>query len=155
MHKPRQPAPSTVPALGDAANVKRRPLLRRAVPALLLPTLAAGLQLADAAPVPGEPATVTPGRGGTTVSFMINVPQSVLDDLRARLARTRWPDEVDSAGWAYGANRGYLQALADRWQHGYDWRAEEAKLNRFAPACCMEVACGGAGRGDVGSSALT
>ncbi len=132
MHEPRQPAPSTVPALGDAANVKRRPFLRRAVPALLLPALAAGLQPADAAPVPEEPATVTPGHDDTATPFTINVPQPVLDDLQARLARTRWPDEVDGAGWAYGANREYLQALADRWQHGYDWRAEEAKLNRFA-----------------------
>jgi epoxide hydrolase len=38
----------------------------------------------------------------TIQSFRINVPQATLDDLRKRLARTRWPDEVDGAGWDYG-----------------------------------------------------
>jgi pimeloyl-ACP methyl ester carboxylesterase len=39
--------------------------------------------------------------------FTVNVPQPTLDDLRARLARTRWPDEVDGAGWDYGVNLGF------------------------------------------------
>ncbi|MBI1879203.1 MAG: epoxide hydrolase [Chloroflexi bacterium] len=64
-------------------------------------------------------------------SFQINVPQAVLDDLQARLARTRWTDEVEGAGWDYGANLGYMKKLADYWQHQYDWRKQEAKLNSF------------------------
>ncbi|RZK31417.1 MAG: epoxide hydrolase [Hymenobacter sp.] len=63
--------------------------------------------------------------------FKINVPQPVLDDLQLRLQRTRWPDELEDAGWDYGTNRGYLQQLAAYWQSGYDWRAQEAKLNEF------------------------
>jgi hypothetical protein len=35
--------------------------------------------------------------------FQIAVPQASLDDLRERLKRTRWPDEVEDAGWDYGA----------------------------------------------------
>ena len=62
----------------------------------------------------------------------IAVPQATLDDLRARLARTRWPDEVEGAGWDYGTNLGYMQELAAYWQHSYDWRAQEAQLNQFA-----------------------
>ena len=63
--------------------------------------------------------------------FQIDVPQTVLDDLQERLARTRWPDEVEGAGWDYGANLGYMKELANYWQHGYDWRKHESDLNTF------------------------
>ena len=39
--------------------------------------------------------------------FTIDIAQSALDDLRERLARARWPDEVEGAGWDYGTNPGY------------------------------------------------
>jgi microsomal epoxide hydrolase len=64
--------------------------------------------------------------------FTIHVAQSTLDDLRERLARTRWPDEVQGAGWDYGTNLEYLKALVAYWQHHFDWRAQEARLNHFA-----------------------
>src|SRR5467141_4022806 len=65
-------------------------------------------------------------------AFTITIAQSTLDDLRERLARTRWPDEVEGAGWDYGTNLDYLKTLVDYWQHAFDWRAQEAKLNQFA-----------------------
>src|SRR5690606_35243253 len=55
--------------------------------------------------------------------FRIDIPQSDLDDLRARLARTRWPDELDGAGWSYRVPVSYARALAEY------WRAQEAALN--------------------------
>ena len=61
--------------------------------------------------------------------FRIDVPQSELDDLAARLAAARWPDEVAGAGTDYGMPLGVVQRLAERWRSGYDWRAHEAKLN--------------------------
>jgi hypothetical protein len=64
--------------------------------------------------------------------YRIDVPRPVLDDLRERLARARWPDPVEGAGWDNGTNLDYLRALADYWRDGYDWSAEEAKLNGFA-----------------------
>ncbi len=64
-------------------------------------------------------------------SFTITVPQSILDDLRERLARTRWPDEPEGAGWDYGTNLAYLKELVSYWQHDFDWRVQEAKLNQF------------------------
>lgn len=64
--------------------------------------------------------------------FTVDVPQAVLDDLKDRLARTRWPDEVEGAGWDYGTNLYYLKTLVDYWQHEFDWRAQEKKLNQFA-----------------------
>jgi len=64
--------------------------------------------------------------------FTINVAQSTLDDLRERLARTRWPDEVQGADWEYGTNLDYLKTLVAYWQHRFDWRAQETALNQFA-----------------------
>src|SRR5581483_5340466 len=64
--------------------------------------------------------------------FHVDIPQATLDDLRERLARTRWPDEVEGAGWGYGTNVAYLKELVAYWQHDYDWRKQEAKLNQFA-----------------------
>jgi pimeloyl-ACP methyl ester carboxylesterase len=63
--------------------------------------------------------------------FTINIPQADLDDLRDRLARTRWPDELPGVGWSYGVARDYLKELAEYWRTAYDWRTWEAKLNQF------------------------
>jgi len=63
--------------------------------------------------------------------FRIAVPDTVLADLRERLARTRFPDEIVDAGWTYGTNLAYLRELVAYWRDRYDWRAAEAHLNRF------------------------
>ncbi|KAB2344372.1 epoxide hydrolase family protein [Actinomadura rudentiformis] len=63
--------------------------------------------------------------------FHIDIPQADLDDLRDRLARTRWPDELPGVGWSYGAPVSYVKELAEYWRTGYDWREHEAALNRF------------------------
>ncbi|MFI8997857.1 epoxide hydrolase family protein [Streptomyces sp. NPDC053542] len=67
----------------------------------------------------------------TAVPFRIDVPQSDLDDLRDRLARTRWPDELPEAGWSYGVSKDYLADLVEHWRTAYDWRRHEARLNHF------------------------
>jgi epoxide hydrolase len=63
--------------------------------------------------------------------FRIDIPQADLDDLTARLAATRWPDEVTGAGTSYGMPLAVVKRLAERWTRGYDWRAHEARLNEF------------------------
>lgn len=63
--------------------------------------------------------------------FKIDVPQPVLDDLRERLARTRYPDEIEDAGWDYGANLAYMKDLVEYWRTKFDWRAQERRLNEF------------------------
>ena len=63
--------------------------------------------------------------------FTIAVENSVLDDLRQRLADTRWPDEIPNTGWDYGSNLTYIKELVDYWRTDFDWRAQEAKLNAF------------------------
>ncbi|MCU1643808.1 MAG: epoxide hydrolase [Nocardia sp.] len=63
--------------------------------------------------------------------FRIDIPQEQLDDLNRRLNDTRWPDGVTDVGWAQGIPLDYTQELAGYWQHTYDWRAQEARLNSF------------------------
>jgi epoxide hydrolase len=63
--------------------------------------------------------------------FRIDVPQADLDDLRDRLARTRWPSELPGVGWSRGVPLGYLKELAEYWRTSYDWRKNEARLNEF------------------------
>lgn len=67
----------------------------------------------------------------TIQPFKINIPQATLDDLRSRLALTRWPDAVADAGWGMGTNLDYLKELVAYWQSQYDWRKHEAELNAF------------------------
>lgn len=64
-------------------------------------------------------------------SFQINIEQPVLDDLRQRLAATRWPDQVAEADWSYGTNLAYLQDLCTYWEKNFDWRKQEDFLNSF------------------------
>ncbi|MBF6559071.1 MAG: alpha/beta fold hydrolase [Candidatus Binataceae bacterium] len=68
----------------------------------------------------------------TVEPFKIQVSDEVLRDLRERLERTRFPDEVPDSGWEYGTNLTYLKRLVDYWRTTYDWRTHEAALNRFA-----------------------
>ncbi len=63
--------------------------------------------------------------------FRIDVPQAALDDLRDRLARTRWPDEVPGVGWSRGVPLDYLRELAEYWRTTYQWREHEARLNEY------------------------
>ena len=63
--------------------------------------------------------------------FVINISDAALADLRRRLELTRWPDEMPGVGWDYGANLDYIKELVEYWRTGFDWRAQEAKLNAF------------------------
>jgi pimeloyl-ACP methyl ester carboxylesterase len=63
--------------------------------------------------------------------FRIDIPHADLDDLRDRLARTRWADELPGVGWTRGVPLGYLKELAGYWADGYDWPKQEARLNQF------------------------
>ncbi len=63
--------------------------------------------------------------------FAIRISDAVLADLARRIDTTRWPDELENAGWEYGSNLAYMRSLAEYWRHSYDWRREEAILNRL------------------------
>ncbi|HEY3696477.1 epoxide hydrolase family protein [Phenylobacterium sp.] len=63
--------------------------------------------------------------------FRIETPEAVLSDLRERLGRTRFPDQLNDAGWDYGADLHYVKELCDYWRDRFDWRAAEARFNAF------------------------
>ncbi|MEO1551258.1 MAG: epoxide hydrolase family protein [Pseudomonadota bacterium] len=63
--------------------------------------------------------------------FTINIPQETLDDLLARIDRTRLPDAIDGAGWDYGTDADALADLINYWRTDFDWRAAETRLNAF------------------------
>jgi pimeloyl-ACP methyl ester carboxylesterase len=67
----------------------------------------------------------------TPEPFQIRIPQEELDDLRSRLAMTRWPADIEGSGWDYGADAQFMRQLVDYWRTAYDWRATEAYINSF------------------------
>jgi pimeloyl-ACP methyl ester carboxylesterase len=81
---------------------------------------------------PSQAQPLSPGTAGAEIRpFQIAIPQADLDDLRDRLARTRWAAELPGAGWRFGTSLTYVQELAEYWRTAYDWRAQEARLNAF------------------------
>jgi hypothetical protein len=63
--------------------------------------------------------------------FRVEIPQGDLDDLRRRLGQVRWPDELPGVDWSYGVPGGYVRELVEYWRTGYDWRAQEARINAY------------------------
>jgi pimeloyl-ACP methyl ester carboxylesterase len=63
--------------------------------------------------------------------FTISIPDSEIDDLKQRLARTRWPDPETVADWSQGVRVGNARTLIHHWARDYDWRRVESELNRF------------------------
>jgi len=61
----------------------------------------------------------------------LHIPEPAITDLRQRLARTRFPDQAPGPAWSYGTDLEYMRQLVDYWAGGFDWRAQEARLNAF------------------------
>jgi pimeloyl-ACP methyl ester carboxylesterase len=62
--------------------------------------------------------------------FRVDVPDAVLSDLRDRLTRVRLPNWIEEIGWEQGVEQATYSQLLDYWRDGFEWRAEEARLNR-------------------------
>jgi pimeloyl-ACP methyl ester carboxylesterase len=62
--------------------------------------------------------------------FLIHVDEEVLTDLRRRLDATRWPPPAPGPAWGQGTDLDYLKSLLAEWSDGFDWRAEERRINR-------------------------
>lgn len=67
----------------------------------------------------------------TISPFVIDVDENVLDDLRARLGRTRWTGDLGDGDWSYGASIPYMKELVAYWRDHFDWREHAGALNRF------------------------
>src|SRR4029077_4927899 len=61
-------------------------------------------------------------------SFQLPYSESAVQDLRERLARTRWPDTIPGSGWEYGFDLAYLQRICRYWREEFDWKAEIGRL---------------------------
>lgn len=61
--------------------------------------------------------------------FSIHIDDSVLDDLKRRLAATRFPDQIPDTGWDYGTELSYMKEIVAYWRDRYDWRVQERRLN--------------------------
>ncbi|MEV4821467.1 epoxide hydrolase family protein [Micromonospora sp. NPDC049274] len=63
--------------------------------------------------------------------FRVHASPEELEDLRARLRATRWPDAPQDAGWSLGTDITYLRELVDYWAEEFDWPAQETALARL------------------------
>ena len=63
--------------------------------------------------------------------YRVNIPERVILDLRERIQRTRWPDEITGSDWTYGANLSYIKELAEYWLTRFDWRKTENEINAY------------------------
>ena len=94
---------------------------------------------------PGAAAPATAGRIATRAAsceangvatfraepFRVGLSDDVLADLRSRIRRTRWPEAAPDAPWKQGTDLDYLRELLAYWADGFDWRAQERRLNSF------------------------
>lgn len=83
-----------------------------------------------------------PNASPRPVPFTPRTDPAAIEDLRARLRATRWPDAPEEAGWSLGTDVDYLRELVAYWADGFDWSAQEAALARLPR---FRVALGGLG----------
>lgn len=72
-----------------------------------------------------------PPEGDAVVPFRVSIPQADVDDLKSRIAATRWPGRQTVNDWGQGVPLERAKALVEAWRDSYDWRAFEARLNAF------------------------
>ncbi|ABD56396.1 epoxide hydrolase family protein [Jannaschia sp. CCS1] len=94
----------------SATELTRRAAITTGMVALATPAL---MRMASAQPTP----------------FVVDVPDSTLRDMRARLSAARLPDQIPGSGWSYGTDTTYLSELITYWQTDHDWPSEQARLN--------------------------
>jgi len=106
-----------------------RTFLRLGLAVLVIVVMAVAALLGEQPVAAGPQTSSSPG--GAIRPFTIHVPDAVLADLKARLARPRFPEPLQGDGWTYGTDIGYLKQLVAYWRDRFDWRAQERALNRF------------------------
>jgi pimeloyl-ACP methyl ester carboxylesterase len=63
--------------------------------------------------------------------FRINIPEETLGNMRQRLRSTRWSEDFGNSDWSYGVEQGWLKDMVEYWASDFDWRAQEAAMNRL------------------------
>lgn len=116
-----------------AAFSSRRQFIRAAAI-----TGGAGLLATGPLPIEAEqsakeaPLLVLPVATEEVKPFQVHVPQAALNDLKRRLASTRWPERETVSDWSQGVPLQKAQALVAYWHDKYDWRRFEARINAFS-----------------------
>src|SRR5688572_13262599 len=64
--------------------------------------------------------------------YVINIDSAILDDLRYRLTKARWINDIDNDKWEIGTNADYLKELCNYWAYDFNWKKNEAYLNSFS-----------------------
>ena len=64
-------------------------------------------------------------------SFSIKIPEEAIEDLKQRLSRTRWTDEILNSEWKYGASLSYVKEITNYWLNSFDWRNTENEINQY------------------------
>ncbi|KAJ6455409.1 Alpha/Beta hydrolase protein [Mycena sanguinolenta] len=77
--------------------------------------------------------------------FKIAVPDESIDELRHKLQLTRLPDELEDAGWDYGAPLADIRRLVEKWRNGYNWREHETQINAELPQFTRPISVDGHG----------
>jgi pimeloyl-ACP methyl ester carboxylesterase len=122
---------STITARQRFAPVAERPTAAPSRRAFLADSLALAVAATRLSPGRTNAATADAPDGNSITPFKYAAPQADLDDLKERLARTRWPERETVKDWSQGVPLAKLRALVDYWRTDYDWRRCEAKLNGF------------------------
>ena len=73
----------------------------------------------------------TPAPSPLVRPFTVAISDSEIEDLKQRLARSRWPDPETVADWSQGVRLDNAKSLIDYWEREYDWRRFKSELNRF------------------------
>jgi epoxide hydrolase len=73
----------------------------------------------------------TPTTSALVRPFTVSIPDSEIDNVKQRLARTRWPDPETVGDWSQGVRVEHARSLAGYWERDYDWRRLESRFNHF------------------------
>lgn len=73
--------------------------------------------------------------------FTVSIADEILLDLRHRITRTRFPPPSPAPPWADGTDGDYLRGLLDYWADGFDWRAQERRINALPQFMAVADAC--------------
>src|SRR5258707_4029958 len=117
---------------GEPASLNsRHQFMRMAAVAGGASILSAGVQIRAPGSAAKGTQIVLPAATKHVTPFKVHVPQAALDDLKRRLASTRWPERETVGDWSQGVPLKKAQALVAYWRDKYEWRHFEARMNAF------------------------
>ena len=65
-------------------------------------------------------------------SFVLDIKQDIIDDVKNRLRNSRISKDIENDNWRYGTEESYLRELIHYWINNYDWKLHEKEINKFS-----------------------